>query len=57
MPTSRPTIQEVAAPVAICLQLIVVVLLQVSWHGQFMAQQLQLFMEVIVGAVLEEAKH
>ena len=57
MPTSRPTIQEVAAPVAICLQLIVVVLLQVSWHGQFSAQQLQLFVEVIVGAVLEEAKH
>lgn len=50
------TIDEVAAPVAICLQLIIMVLLQVSWHGQFTAQCLQLFVEIIVGAVLKEAK-
>lgn len=33
-------IQEVAAPVAICLELIIVVLLQVSWCRQFTAQHL-----------------
>lgn len=57
MPTSLPTFQEVAAPVAVCLQPIVVVLLEVSWHGHLVAQHLQLFVEIRVGAVLEEAKH
>ena len=34
-------IQEAAAPVAICLEPIIVVLLQVSWwHRQFTAQHL-----------------
>lgn len=33
-------VQEAAAPVAICLELFVVVLLQVSWHGQLAAQHL-----------------
>lgn len=56
-PTSLPTCQVVAAVVAICLQPIIVVLLQVSRHGQFTAQHLQLFVEIRVGAVLEEAKH
>lgn len=55
MPTCLRSCHEVAAPVAICLQL-VMVLPQVSLHGQFMAQHLQLFVEMTFGAVLEEAK-
>lgn len=57
MPTSLLTRQEVAAAVAIYLQPIVLLLLQVSWHGQFPAQDLQLFVEIRVGVTLEEAKH
>lgn len=49
---------EVAAPVAICLQFMVMAFPQVSCHKQVMAQHLQFFVEIIVvGAVLEEAKH
>lgn len=48
---------QVAAPVAVCLQLILLLLLQVIMLGQVVAQQLQLVVEITLGAVLEETKH
>lgn len=48
---------HVAVPVAICLQFIIVAFQQESWHRPLMAQHLQLFMEITVRAVLEEAEN
>lgn len=44
-----------AGPAAVGLQL-VLVRIQVNWHGQFLTQYLQLSVEMIL-RVLEEAKH
>lgn len=49
----RRVLHEVAAPIAVCLQLVTAR----SVHRQLVAQHLQLLVETGMGAALEEAKH
>ena len=49
-------VEGTASPAAVCLQLVFQLCLRVKLHGQFLRQQLQLWVEMTVRA-LEESEH